>query len=167
MAHFAEILSSNNTVINIIKVNDNDLTNNGGEYTTQSETWVANNHPSSSTGDTYWKQTSYNTLMGKYYTSFTNWLPGGRTLGDQTKAKRKNYAGINFTYDSTRDAFIPHKQISTYVLNENSCTYVPPVAYPADETKKWRYFPEQDPAWVEVTDNSMDEYPKESFFGDW
>ena len=167
MAHFAEIRSSDNVVVNVVKVNDEDLTNNGGEYTTESETWVSNNVPSSISEDTYWKQTSYNTRAGKYYDSFDGWGEGERVLGDQTKAKRKNYAGIGFTYDSTRDAFIPTKQVSTYVLNENSCTYVPHVAYPADETKKWRYFPDQDPNWVEVTDGSMDDYPKESFFGDW
>ena len=167
MAHFAKIRSSDNIVIDVIKVNDEDVNNNGGEYTTEVETWISNNFNSSSSENVYWKQTSYNTKAGKYYTFFDNWLPGNRMLGDQTKAKRKNYAGIGYTYDQTRDAFIPLKKISTYILNENSCTYVPHIPYPSDETKKWRYFPDRNPNWVEVTDGSMDNYSKESFFGDW
>jgi hypothetical protein len=46
---------------------------------------------------------------------------------------RKNYAGIGFTYDSERDAFIPPKLFDSWVLDEESCNWVPPVSYPNDE----------------------------------
>jgi len=45
---------------------------------------------------------------------------------------RKNYAGIGFTYDITRDAFIPPKIFSSWVLNETTCQWEAPVAYPDD-----------------------------------
>lgn len=45
---------------------------------------------------------------------------------------RKNYAGIGYTYDEQRDAFIPPKPFTSWVLNEESCNWEPPVPYPAD-----------------------------------
>jgi len=45
---------------------------------------------------------------------------------------RKNYAGIGFTYDKTRDAFIPPKPYPSWTLNEDSCQWEAPVAYPDD-----------------------------------
>jgi len=60
------------------------------------------------TGDTY-KQTSYNTIGGVH-------LLGGTPL-------RKNYAGIGFTYDADRDAFIPPKPDGNYTLNEQTCLW--------------------------------------------
>jgi len=58
---------------------------------------------------------------------------------------RKNYAGIGFKYDSTRDAFIPPKPFNSWTLNETTCQWEAPVAYPTDEkdyswneeTKQW------------------------------
>jgi len=58
---------------------------------------------------------------------------------------RKNYAGIGFSYDSTRDAFIPQKLYSSWILNEDTCQWEAPVAYPDDgneynwneETQAW------------------------------
>jgi hypothetical protein len=72
-----------------------------------------------------WKQTSYNTKAGKYYNL-------DNTLGDQSKAFRKNYAGIGYQYDQTRDAFIPPKPFNSWTLNEDSCNWEAPVAYPTD-----------------------------------
>jgi len=69
------------------------------------------------TGDTY-KQTSYNTYGGVH-------LLGGTPL-------RKNYAGIGYLYDSTRDAFIPPQPFSSWTLNEETCRWDPPTEYPAD-----------------------------------
>jgi len=78
------------------------------------------------TGDVY-KQTSYNTRGGVHYDPET-----GEPSEDQTKALRFNYAGIGFTYDEERDAFIPPKPFESWVLDENTCLWVAPVPYPED-----------------------------------
>ena len=78
-----------------------------------------------------WKQTSYNTKGGVH-------LNGGTPL-------RKNYAGIGYSYDQTRDAFIPPKPYLSWTLNETTCLWDPPVVYPTDgkrylwneETQQW------------------------------
>ena len=72
-----------------------------------------------------WVQTSYNTRGGVHYTD-------GVPSEDQTKALRKNYAGIGYTYDEARDAFIPPKPFDSWVLDEDTCLWVAPVAYPED-----------------------------------
>ena len=79
-----------------------------------------------------WIQTSYNTQGGVH-------LLGGTPL-------RKNYAGIGFTYDATRDAFIPPKPYPSWTLNEDTCLWDAPVAYPTDgEDYVWD---EATTAWV-------------------
>jgi hypothetical protein len=65
-----------------------------------------------------WIQTSYNTHGGIH----TN---GGTPL-------RKNYAGVGFTYDSVRDAFIPPKPYASWTLNDDTCLWNSPTAYPDD-----------------------------------
>ena len=78
-----------------------------------------------------WIQTSYNTIGGVH-------TDGGTPL-------RKNFAGVNFSYDATRDAFIPPKEFSSWVLNDTTCFWEPPVAMPTDgneytwneETTSW------------------------------
>jgi len=70
------------------------------------------------TGWAIWKQTSYNTLGGVHNN-------GGTPL-------RKNYAGIGYTYDEDRDAFIPPKPYASWILNEDTCLWEAPVAYPDD-----------------------------------
>jgi hypothetical protein len=72
-----------------------------------------------------WKQTSYNTVGGVH-------LLGGTPL-------RKNHAGIGFTYDSQRDAFIPQKPFNSWLLNEQTCLWEAPVAYPVDSNINNRY----------------------------
>ena len=87
-----------------------------------------------------WIQTSYNTKGGVHFDPST-----GQPSKDQSKALRKNYAGIGFTYDKARDAFVPPKPFDSWNLNETSCLWEPPVAMPADgvpcnwneSTKKW------------------------------
>ena len=80
-------------------------------------------------------QTSYNTHGGVH------------TLGDTPL--RKNYAGIGYTYDSIRDAFIPPKPYNSWVLNETTCLWDAPVAMPTDDK---RYSWDEDTtSWIEVT----------------
>jgi len=96
------------------------------------------------TGDVY-RQTSYNTRGGVHYNPET-----GDPSEDQTKAFRKNYAGIGYTYDEERDAFIPPKPFESWVLNEDTCLWESPVPYPSDgERYVWD---EETVAWVEVED---------------
>lgn len=74
-----------------------------------------------------WVQTSYNTRGGVHYDPAT-----GAPSSDQSKALRKNYAGIGFTYDAQRDAFIPPKAYPSWTLNEQTCLWEPPVPVPQD-----------------------------------
>jgi hypothetical protein len=73
------------------------------------------------------KRTSYNTKGGIHYDVNT-----GLPSSDQSKALRKNYAGIGYTYDPNRDAFIPPKAYDSWTLNEQTCLWEPPVPYPDD-----------------------------------
>lgn len=82
---------------------------------------------------TSWVQTSYNTRGGQH--------PEGRPL-------RKNYAGIGYSYDSVRDAFIPPKPYASWVLNENTCLWDAPTPCPTDgKTYNWDENTQQ---WVET-----------------
>jgi hypothetical protein len=65
-----------------------------------------------------WIQTSYNTYGGIHAT-------GGTPL-------RKNYAGIGYTYDRRRDAFVPPKPFPSWILDEETCQWNPPIPYPTD-----------------------------------
>ena len=96
------------------------------------------------TGDVY-RQTSYNTRGGVHYTD-------GVPSADQTKALRYNYAGIGFTYDETRGAFIPPQPYASWVLDEATCQWVAPIAYPADGDHVWD---EQAGDWEEVPDETV------------
>jgi len=81
-----------------------------------------------------WVKTSYNIRGGVYYDPETNQPAADQSVinGDEARL-RKNYAGIGFTYDATRDAFIPPKPYDSWVLNEDTCLYDPPVPYPDDD----------------------------------
>ena len=61
---------------------------------------------------------------------------------------RKNYAGIGMTYDAERDAFIPAKPFESWILNEDTCNWEAPVAYPTDD-KSYRW-DESTTSWIEV-----------------
>jgi hypothetical protein len=74
-----------------------------------------------------WIQTSYNTRGGVHYQPDSN-----TPSQDQTKALRKNYAGIGFTYNYEKDAFIPPQPYMSWTLNEDTCLWEAPVAYPDD-----------------------------------
>ena len=92
------------------------------------------------TGDVY-RQTSYNTHGGVHYTD-------GEPSADQSKALRYNYAGIGFTYDADRDAFIPLTPYPSWVLDEATCLWVAPIDYPADGGQY--VWDEETTDWVEV-----------------
>ena len=81
-----------------------------------------------------WVQTSYNTQGGVH-------VLGGTPL-------RKNYAGIGYTYDEARDAFIPPKPFNSWLLNEDTCQWDAPVAYPTDG--KIYQWDEEQQQWTEV-----------------
>jgi len=82
-----------------------------------------------------WIQTSYNTQGGVH-------LLGGTPL-------RKNYAGIGYTYDRTRDAFIPPQPFASWTLNEDTCLWDAPTPYPTDG-KNYRW-DEPTTSWIEIT----------------
>lgn len=109
MSHFAK-LDANNIVITVLVGREED---DGCEQ-----------ELSRRTGDTY-KQTSYNTLAGIYYDNVT-----GQPSVDQSKAFRKNFAGIGYLYDEERDAFIPPKPFDSWVLEESTCHWQPPLPVP-------------------------------------
>jgi hypothetical protein len=101
---------------------------------------------SARTGDVY-KQTSYNTRAGVHYNPET-----GEPSEDQTKALRFNYAGIGYTYDEDRDAFIPPKPYNSWVLNEETCLWDAPIPYPEDgETYTWD---EEQGDWTQITNET-------------
>lgn len=108
MAHYA-FLDANNIVINVI------VGKNEGEDGIDWEEFYGA------------KRTSYNTLGGIHYN-----LETGQPSEDQSKAFRKNYAGIGYSYDPVRDAFIPPKPYDSWILNEDSCLWEAPVPYPTD-----------------------------------
>jgi hypothetical protein len=98
------------------------------------------------TGDVY-KQTSYNTRGGVHYDPET-----GEPSEDQTKAFRKNYAGIGYTYDEALDAFISPKPYESWVLDEDTCLWEAPVPYPTDGADyTWD---EETVSWTEITDET-------------
>lgn len=81
------------------------------------------------------KRTSYNTVGGVHRNGGTPY--------------RKNYAGVGFTYDPDRDAFIPPKPYASWLLDEQTCLWNPPVAYPDDGNRyTWN---EETQTWDEVT----------------
>jgi len=118
MASFAKI--ENNIVIAVHSVVNEVLKDsNGIEQETIGIEFLKNLH-----GWENWKQTSYNTNGGIHSL-------GGTPF-------RKNHAGIGFTYDSQRDAFISPKPFNSWILNEQSCLWEAPIAMPIDDNKyKW------------------------------
>ena len=90
-----------------------------------------------------WIQTSYNTRGGVHYKANSS-----EPSEDQSKALRKNYAGIGYTYDRERDAFVPPRPFASWTLDEESCLWQAPVPYPNDD--KLYSWNEQDQAWILV-----------------
>jgi hypothetical protein len=129
MAHWAE-LDENNVVTRVLVGDNNDPAGDEGYQ------WLLDN-----LGGT-WVKTSYNAVGGKRRNPET-----GEMTNDA--GFRKNYAGIGYTFDAGRDAFIPPKPFNSWNLNEDTCLWEAPTPYPADG-KMYRW-DEDTTAWVEVT----------------
>ena len=119
MAHFAQINDSNIVTSVHVVANADCVDGNGDESEAVGIAFLQAIHGDSTT----WVQTSYN-----------------RTF-------RKNYAGIGHTWDSTRDAFIRPQPYPSWTLNESTCIWTPPVAYPDADRYYWD---EDNTQWVEV-----------------
>jgi len=130
MAHFAK-LDQNNIVITINVVHNNELLIDGAENEQKGINFLNNLF---NTNDN-WKQTSYNTLGGVHKLDGTPF--------------RKNYAGIGYTYNENKDAFIPPKPYSSWTLNDDTCRWEAPVAYP-DDGKEYQWN-EETTSWDAIT----------------
>ena len=118
MAHFAQ-LDQDNKVIKVNVVHNNELLVDGVENEQKGIDFLHTIYAS----NTVWKQTSYNTL--------------GDVHGLGGTPFRKNYAGLGFTYDEEKDAFIPPHIFPSWTLNEDTCHWEPPVSYPTDGSYQW------------------------------
>lgn len=118
MAHFAK-LDENNVVITVVVVNNSELLVDGVESEAKGVEFLV-----SLFGDSNWKQTSFNATI------------------------RKNAAGIGYTYDPDRDAFIPPQPYPSWGLDEQTCQWHPPIQYPSDDKRyEWD---EQTTSWKEI-----------------
>ena len=121
MAHFAK-LDENKTVIEVIVVNNQVLLDpNGIEREELGIAFLI----TWSGGHPWWRQTSYNGTF------------------------RKNYAGIGYTYDQSKDAFIPPRPFASWLLDETTCQWEPPIPYPMDD--KVYFWNESIQNWEEQT----------------
>jgi len=111
MAHFAKI-GINNIVTQVLVVaNRETMDSNGVEHESIGVNFLKN-----LTGHETWVQTSYNNKF------------------------RKNYAGIGYTYDEDRDAFIPPKPFNSWILNEDTCLWNAPVSMPTEQLEDNQYY---------------------------
>jgi hypothetical protein len=102
VAHFAE-LNQNNEVLRVVVVDNRDTSDASGVEREH----IGQAHLEKILGGV-WRQTSYNATI------------------------RKNYAGVGYTYDSQRDAFVPPKPFASWILNETTCQWQAPVTMPQD-----------------------------------
>ena len=122
MAHFCK-LGVGNIIEQVVVVSNEVITDNDGNEQEQLGVDFLNNLYG--TRDV-WKQTSYNANF------------------------RKNFAGIGFKYDQTRDAFIPPKPYNSWILNEDTCLWEAPIPYPEDNKNyNWN---ETNQTWDEIND---------------
>jgi hypothetical protein len=105
MAHYARININTNIVEKVIVAEDD----------------LINTFPDANR----WIKTSYNTHGGIHYDPIT-----GNPSEDQSKALRKNFASVGYTYDQTKDAFIPPKEYASWTLNETTCNWEAPIPRP-------------------------------------
>ena len=119
MAHFAK-LDENNIVVAVHVIHNNELFLDGNESEDKGVLFLKHLHGE----NTRWKQTSYNGNI------------------------RKNYAGIGYTYDAQRNAFIPPQPFASWLFDENTCRWYAPVTRPIDN--KMYTWDEATTNWVEV-----------------
>ena len=118
MAHFAK-LDENNIVLAVHVVNNDVITVNGVESEQAGIDFLTNLH-----GHSNWKQTSYSNSI------------------------RKNYAGVGYTYDASRNAFIPIKPYTSWTLDETTCRWEAPITVPSlDKRYNWD---EESQSWIEL-----------------
>ena len=129
MASFAK-LNSENIVTTVVSVVNEVLKDSNGVE--QEQLGINFLNQLYNTNDN-WKQTSYNTNAGIHKL-------GGTPF-------RKNFAGIGYTYDTQRDAFIPPKPFNSWILNETTCLWDAPIPMPNDASIDRRY------SWNEETQN--------------
>jgi hypothetical protein len=121
MASFAKI-GLNNKVIEVLSV-VNEVLHDANGIEQES---IGIDFLTKLTGWAIWKQTSYNTHGGVHSS-------GGTPL-------RKNFAGIGYTYDEDRDAFISKKPFNSWVLNESTCCWEAPISIPTEELQENQYY---------------------------
>ena len=126
MAHFAE-LNSSNEVLQVVVISNTDVDANGGDESSQAETFVASLVPFNPGGSS-WKQTSYS---GSF---------------------RKQFAGPDMVYNPIKDKFIRKQPYATWTLNNND-NWVAPITYPNDVTDKNLVWDDTNQKWI-ATDNS-------------
>jgi hypothetical protein len=125
MAHFAEI--DENNVVKQVIVAEQEFIDSG--IVGDPKNWI---------------KTSYNTRAGIHWDPAT-----GLPSSDQTLALRKNFAGPDFVYDKDRDAFISPKPYPSWLLDEESCTWKPPVPIPEDHMIGKKYtWDEENTQWI-------------------
>ena len=107
MAHFAQ-LDSNNHVVQVIVLDNNDILDENGDESEALGLAFCRNHIGDNSS--VWKQTHYSAVEGK--------------------GTRGNYAGVGYTYDRDKDAFVPPQPYPSFVLNETTQRYEPPIPYP-------------------------------------
>ncbi len=117
MAHFVQ-LDDNGQVINAVVIHNNELLEDGVEVESKGIEFCKQLYGT----DTIWIQTSYNGNI------------------------RKNYAGLGFSYDSVRDAFIPPQPYPSWVINEDICLWEAPTPYPTEGMYSWD---EASLSWIE------------------
>jgi hypothetical protein len=125
MAYFAE-LDTNNIVIQVIIIDDEDILNDSGEQSEEIGQSICN---SISENDNIWKQTHFPDDTGNIL-------------------KRKNYAGIGFSYNESLDAFIPPQPFISWTLDEIICNWESPLPCPEGE-EKWLWN-ESTVSWDEI-----------------
>ena len=114
MAHFAEI-NSDGIVLRVVRACGQDIAANGGNCSEQSAENFKKTCPLSNEG-IKWVQTSKERIF------------------------RKNYAGIGMKYDEQRDAFIGFKPYDSWILNENTCIWEPPIIKPIEQLEENQYY---------------------------
>jgi len=129
MASFAKI-GLNNKVIEVLSVHNDVLKDAGGIE----QEVLGIDFLTKLTGWSIWKQTSYNTHGGVHKLDGT--------------PLRKNHAGIGYTYDEDKDAFIPKQPFNSWTLNEDTCRWEAPSARP-DDGKRYEWN-EETTSWDEV-----------------